>query len=228
MRVRTKDKQHMSHLLRIELPDVPGSLGSVATALGMAGANIEAIEIVEHRPGGTAVDDVYLDFHPGVMPDMVSAVQKLDGVRVLWVSRYSARGNLHLDLEAIEVMTNDPGRALHHLTHLLPRTFRSDWACVARLDGVEATCVEVTSNAPDLPAEASAWFALDHAQRIDVQDSWEGWSNTEAAAAPLTGVGRIVILGRHGGPEMLESELARLQHLATLTTSIELTAEPDG
>lgn len=180
----------MSHLLRIELPDVPGSLGAVATALGMAGANIESIEIVEHRPDGTAVDDVYLDFEPGVMPDMlVSAVQRLDDVQVLWVSRYSARGNSHLDLEAIEVMTNDPARALHHLTHLLPRIFRGDWACLAALKGSEVVCVERTSNAPDLPAEAITWFAFEHAQRIEVKDSWDGWHNTEVAAAPLSSVG---------------------------------------
>jgi hypothetical protein len=30
----------MSHLIRVALPDVPGSLGAVATALGLAGANI--------------------------------------------------------------------------------------------------------------------------------------------------------------------------------------------
>ncbi|MCW2770497.1 MAG: amino acid-binding protein, partial [Aeromicrobium sp.] len=37
----------MAFLLRVELPDVPGSLGTLATALGGAGADIEAIEIVE-------------------------------------------------------------------------------------------------------------------------------------------------------------------------------------
>lgn len=219
----------MSHLLRIELPDVPGSLGAVASALGMAGANIESIEIVEHRPDGTAVDDVYLDFKPGVMPDMlVSAVQKLDAVKVLWVSRYSAHGNSHLDLEAIEVMTNDPARALHHLTHLLPRTFRGDWACLAALEADEVVCVERTSNAPDLPPEAVTWFALEHAQRVEVEDSWDGWHNTEVAVAPLSGIGQVAVLGRHGGPAFLDSELARLQHLATLTTSIELTMEPES
>ena len=50
----------MAFLLRVELPDVPGSLGALATALGTAGADIEAIEIVEHRAGGVAVDDVLL------------------------------------------------------------------------------------------------------------------------------------------------------------------------
>ena len=40
----------MPFLLRVELPDVPGSLGRLATAIGEAGGDIEAIEIVEKRP----------------------------------------------------------------------------------------------------------------------------------------------------------------------------------
>jgi hypothetical protein len=56
-------------LLRVELPDVPGSLGQVATAIGEAGGDIEAIEIVEHRADGMAVDDVLLETAPGTMPD---------------------------------------------------------------------------------------------------------------------------------------------------------------
>ena len=40
---------------------------------------------------------------PGVMPDsLVSACNQLDGVQVLWISRYGAGGNLFLDLEAVE------------------------------------------------------------------------------------------------------------------------------
>src|SRR5262245_2468716 len=106
----------MSHLLRIELPDVPGSLGEVAAAIGLAGGNIEAIEIVEHRPDGTAVDDVFVELTGTVLPDMVvSAVQKLDGVHVLWVSRYAAGGNLHLDLEAMELISEDPANAVAQL-----------------------------------------------------------------------------------------------------------------
>ncbi|HEY3004627.1 MAG TPA: ACT domain-containing protein, partial [Kribbellaceae bacterium] len=49
-------------LLRLILPDRPGSLGTVASALGEVGADIHAIEIVEHRrDDGTAVDDVVVD-----------------------------------------------------------------------------------------------------------------------------------------------------------------------
>ena len=37
----------MPFLLRVELPDVPGSLGRLASAICLAGGDIEAIEIVE-------------------------------------------------------------------------------------------------------------------------------------------------------------------------------------
>ncbi|MGH3371544.1 MAG: ACT domain-containing protein, partial [Nocardioidaceae bacterium] len=107
----------MPYLLRVELPDVPGSLGRVATAIGEAGGDIEAIEIVEKKVAdGTAVDDVLLETAPGVMPDsIVSACTHLDGVTVLWISRYGAGGNLFLDLEAVEQLTASPHSALDEL-----------------------------------------------------------------------------------------------------------------
>ena len=81
----------MAFLLRVELPDVPGSLGALATALGGAGADIEAIEIVERQSSGRVVDDVLLELPPRLMPDaLITACHKLDGVRVHWISRYNA------------------------------------------------------------------------------------------------------------------------------------------
>ena len=102
----------MPFLLRVELPDVPGSLGRLASAIGEAGGDIEAIEIVEKRLDGTALDDVMLDTVPGIMPDtIVSACNALDGVRVVWISRY-ASGGLVLDLEAVEELTSAPAACL--------------------------------------------------------------------------------------------------------------------
>lgn len=221
----------VSHLLRIELPDVPGSLGNVATAIGLAGGNIEAIEIVEHRADGRAVDDVFVELTGAVLPDMVvSAVQRLEGVHVLWVSRYAAGGNLHLDLEAMETITESPADAVHQLTVLLPRTFRSDWAMVVELDDGRLVCRERTASAPDLPTAARAWVPLDKAVRPPTT-GWPDWSDTEVAAAPLGDGARLVVFGRRGGPEILDSELARLGYFAALTASIEasaIDAEADG
>jgi hypothetical protein len=141
----------MPYLLRVELPDVPGSLGRVATAIGEAGGDIEAIEIVEKAHTGTAVDDVLLETAPGVMPDsLVSACNQLEGVRVLWISRYGAGGNLFLDLEAVESLTQNPNTALDELINLLPITFRADWALRVRRTDAGVKILHGTSAAPDV------------------------------------------------------------------------------
>ena len=213
----------MPYLLRVELPDVPGSLGRVATAIGEAGGDIEAIEIVEHRPDGTAVDDVFLEMAYGVMPDsVVSACNMLDGVHVLWVSRYAAGGNVFLDLEVIEQITQNPSAALDELVDLLPVTFRADWA--VRLCRTESGVKQVhgTSAAPDLGDDQAGWLPLTRAARLPVDDAWHQLSGNVVAGAPLE-TDEIIVLGRRGGPDILDSEVARLQHLAALAVTIRRT-----
>ena len=203
----------MPFLLRVALPDVPGSLGRVATAIGEAGGDIEAIEIVEKRHDGTAVDDVLLEMAPGVMPDsVVSACNQLDGVEVIWISRYAAGGNLFLDLEVVEELTANPGSALDTLVGLLPVTFRVDWAArlVRTADG---SAVEMATGAAP---QDIAWADLRIAQRLAASGD-DGV--TLHCAAPLGDDG-LVVLGRDGGPEFLDSELARLGHLVALAASI--------
>lgn len=209
----------MAFLMRVELPDVPGSLGALASAIGAAGGNIEAIEIVEHRHDGVAVDDVLLDMASTVMPDtVVSACHRLTGVRVQWISRYAAGASLRMDLEAVEVLTVDPGAARERLVELVPVTFRCDWAVGLRRtpDGVVVTAS--TDAAPDLPVEHDQWVGLRTAQHLP---SVPAWGDTAVlAAVPVGGPEESLVLGRRGGPEILSSELARLAHLAALAASI--------
>src|SRR3712207_7863951 len=54
----------VSHLLRLVVPDRPGILGAVATALGEAGIDIVSVDVLE-RGGGVAVDDIVVDLPPG-------------------------------------------------------------------------------------------------------------------------------------------------------------------
>lgn len=212
----------MPYLLRVELPDVPGSLGRVATAIGEAGGDIEAIEIVQkNADSATAVDDVLLETAPGVMPDsIVSACQQLDGVHVMWISRYGAGGNIFLDLEAVEALTGTPHSAIDELVDLIPITFRADWgARVRRTDaGLEIT--HRTSAAPERVDGDADWFPLSKPALLEVPEAWEGWRSTIVAAAPLGDKDEIVLLGRRGGPAVLDSELARFGHLAALAVSI--------
>jgi hypothetical protein len=196
-------------LLRVELPNVPGSLGRVASAIGAAGGDIEAIEIVEKRHDGTAVDDVLLDMVGGAMPDsVVSACTAVEGVRVLWISRYLAGGNLFLDLEVVESLTSEPETALDRLVELLPVAFRCEWAARARTvpDG---SLLELASEGAPPHLDIKPGRGL---YRQTIGDDL-------VAVAPVSQK-RMVVIGRRGGPEFLDSELARFGHLVALAGSI--------
>jgi hypothetical protein len=209
----------MSYLLRVELPDIPGSLGRLATAIGSAGANIDAIEIVGRDvTAGVAIDDVFINPDAEVMPDsIVSACNSLDGVQVLWISRYAAGGNLFLDLEAVESMTQDPAKAVERLVDSLPTVFRVDWGVHLRRDGEAAHVVHGTPAAPSEIPEKIVWPAnLEKAHRVDVP---EAWADLVVAGTPLS-ADELVVVGRRGGPEFLDSEIARLAHLSAMAASL--------
>ena len=72
-------------LLRVRLPDRPGALGAVASALGTIGADINLVEIVE-RHDGVGVNDFILDLPPDqTVGSLVAACDSLPGVEVQWV-----------------------------------------------------------------------------------------------------------------------------------------------
>lgn len=200
----------MPFLLRVELPDVPGSLGRVATAIGEAGGDIEAIEIVEKTSHGTAVDDVLLEIVPGTMPDsIVSACSELDGVRVIWINRYAAGGNLFLDLEVVEEITLHPEEAHHRLLGLIPVSFRVDWGVRLRRTPTGVEIVDHTEAAPD----SVEWADIAQPTRLEAADE-----NLVLCGVPVGD--ELYVVGRRGGPEFLDSELARIGHLVNLATSI--------
>ena len=212
----------MAFLLRLELPDVPGSLGAVATALGSAGADIEAIEIVERRSDGRVVDDVLLELPPTVMPDaLVTACHGLDGVAVQWISRYTAGANLSLDLEAIEQFTAEPSRAIESMVEVLPTTFRSDWAVAFELvAGGEISLRAASSTAPELVPTVAVWAGIGGPQLLPSIDEWPSTVLAGAPGKDRDGNPFVVVLGRHGGPEFLASEVIRFGHMVSLAASV--------
>ena len=207
----------MSYLLRVALPDVPGSLGRLASAIGSAGGNIDAIEIVE-RSDGRAVDDVFLAAETGVMPDsIISACTSLEDVEVLWISRYGAGSNLTRDLEVVEAMTSAPAVARDTLVDLLPATFVVDWAVRVRREGDAAKILHGTPAAPTEVPDRLRWPAdLARGHRIDVSEA-----DTDLLVAGCAlGDDEMIVIARRGGPEILDSEIARLSHLSALGASI--------
>jgi hypothetical protein len=72
-----------------------------------------------------------------------------------------------------------------------------------------------------VPPEAEQWVGIEKPQHLPPLAAWE---STVLGAAPVGSPDEVVVFGRRGGPEILESELARLAHLAALAASISAAA----
>lgn len=205
-------------LMRVALPDQPGTLGAVASAVGTVGADIRSVEIVG-KQDGQAVDDFMLDLPNGAMPDnLVSACTAIEGVRVLWFSRYPEGGGLESDIEALERMQQTPDQAPEILTESAPLVFHCHWALL--IDAEQRTVTFSSQMAPDLTPEGMAALdPIDQTHSVELETDWlPSWGETTVAVAPV-GPQRSIVIGRQGGPAFLASELARLKHLSGLAAA---------
>lgn len=202
-------------LLRVALPDRPGSLGAVATAMGTVGADIQAVEIVE-KYESYAVDDFMVEVPHGTLPDaLVTSCNGIAGVEVLWFSHYPVGWGLQADVAVLDDMTESPERAEQILTEAAPVVFRVNWA--AQVDQTDGRIVTRTPMTPDVPL-----LPLDHLGPLsevrgsELPAGWlPGWPELLIASAPFK-QGTALVLARNGGPPFIKSELARLRHLAAL------------
>lgn len=204
-------------LMRISLPDRPGSLGSVASAVGGAGADIRAIEIVD-RTDGVVIDDFMIHIPPETFPDtIISACHVIPGVRVEWISRYPEGDGLVPDLVTLERMTEDPVAAGSTLTQAAPAVFHTSWAVLITTTP-KPVLLHGTDLAPEFTTdELEPLGPFDTERCLDLPEGWlTGWGEATVAMAPIRG-DRAILIGRQGGPDFLGSELARLKHLAALT-----------
>lgn len=221
----------MSFVLRLVLPDRPGSLGAVATALGLVDADILAMDIVERSPG-VAVDDLVVALPSGRQPDvLITAAETVPGVRVESVRPDPGVAGRHREWELVEAITADPAHAVQALATMLPQVLRAGWAVVVRVspDGDRAGHGRIEllaggGGVPDLDAVHPGWAPVREPAVLDGEAEWvpQDWKDigTEMAVAPLWSPDVAVIVGRPGGPAMRASEVSRLAHLAGLVTVV--------
>ncbi|MGN6610023.1 MAG: ACT domain-containing protein [Jatrophihabitans sp.] len=212
----------MSHLLRVALPDRPGALGAVATALGSVGADILSIDVIERSPGH-AVDDIVVELPPGRLADsLITAAATVEGVRVESIRPYAGTIDPHRELELLEHLADDPGNSLALLADGVARIFRAGWALV--LDTPVSGRASVLARggaAPEDDAVSAPWWPPEPARMLEAGDDWAdpAWARlgTELAVAPLGKLGLLV-----GRPALrwLPSELIRLQHLAAIAATV--------
>jgi hypothetical protein len=214
----------VSFLLRVVLPDKPGSLGAVATALGNAGADILGVDVVE-RADGHAIDDLAVELPAGRPPDvLITAAESVPGVEVESVRPHSGRLDTARELALIEEITNDPKEGLPLLAEGVPRIFRAGWAIVVVREGTRSYRLAQSTAAPETVAADLPWLPLERTVVIDPEVQWvpTPWTalDTELAAAPLGLAPRALVVGRPGGPAFRPSELARLTHLTGIIATV--------
>lgn len=215
-----------SYLLRVQLEDRPGSLGSLAVALGSVGADILSLDVVE-RVTGYAVDDLVVELPPGIMPDMViTAAERLEGVRVDTIRPHTGLLEAHRELELIDhiAAADERDAKLQVLADEAPRVLRVGWCTVVRLTESGLERVVGSPGSPETQAQSAPWLPLAHAEALDGTADWvpQVWRDmdTTLAAAPLGQPHIAVVLGRPGGPLFRPSEVARLGYLAGIVATI--------
>ena len=215
-----------SYLLRVQLEDRPGSLGSLAVALGTVGADILSLDVVE-RGSGYAVDDLVIELPAGAMPDtLITAAEGLHGVRVEAIRPHTGLLEAHRELELIDhVAAAGPRQAkLQMLVDEAPRVLRVGWCTVVEHSAAGPHRIAGSPGAPETQAAATPWLPLSHAAALDATEDWvpQLWRDmdTTLAAAPLGGPCTAMVLGRPGGPHFRASEVARLGYLAGIVATL--------
>ena len=216
----------MSYLLRLVVPDRPGLLGAVATALGTAGIDIVSVDVLE-RGGGVAVDDIVVELPRDRVPDsLITAATSVPGVQVESLRPFAGPLDTHRELDLLEALARAAeGTAVKLLAAELPRVFHSGWAAVVHAHGDGGCAVLAASDAaPALEGMRLPWLPLTSPLLLPSEDDWlpERWQEMaiEMMAAPFGSPDTAVLLGRSGGPAFRRSELLRLAHLTGIATTV--------
>ena len=218
----------MSYLLRVVLPDRPGMLGAVATALGEAGGDIISLDVVERGPDG-AVDDLLVELPPGGLADrLITSAQSVPGVIVESLRPYFGAADLHRDLDLVDQLAAHPEQGLRLYVDHVPGIFRAGWVVVARVVDGRTEVLASSSAAPDLTELALPWVPLSAGRRMATTEAWvpPAWDRlgVELAAVPFGEPGTVALVGRPGGPLFRPSEVLRLAHLAGITATVHAAA----
>ncbi len=214
----------MTYLLRVKLPDRPGSLGSLAVALGSVHADILSLDVIE-RGDGYAVDDLVVDVPPGSLPDtLITAAENLSQVHVLSIRPYTGVLDTHRELELIDRVAAASHDRLQVLVDGAPRVLRVGWSVVVATGEQGPFHLVESSGAPETHAPNMPWMPLTHPAALDSDAEWvpQVWRemDTRLAAAPLGSTGTVLMLGRPGGPDFRPSEVARLGYLAGIVATV--------
>jgi hypothetical protein len=191
--------------VRVTLPDRPGALGQVARTLGVAGADIVQVVVLE-RLGGRAVDDFTVVWPGAARIDrLLAGLSAIPGVQVdgMWRAIGSPT-NGGQDAELLAQVAGNANDGLATLVDAVPGLLAADWAAAAVVPADWAARSGSASGAGCAggePAVAYAsWRAPAPLQLPEVTPlrarALDGPAGTHYAAAPFGRAGLVLMVAR--------------------------------
>ena len=205
--------------LRVTLPDRPGALGSLAAALGRAGADIQSISIIE-RDSFDAVDDIVFSLaDTSTMDDVYETLCSVAGI---WVE------SLHKEVRAsgltgatallAHVAGAHPAAEWRVLVDELPGVLGAAWAAIWPSDGTQPPTAS-SAGAPTVPPIGLESIQGPVSTTAGVLWSTSGSSVLEVAIVPF-GSAHALGVARSEGPPFRDTELQILQHVADVAAAL--------
>jgi len=198
--------------IRVRVPDRPGSLGRVASAIGTSAGDIAGVDVL-HSEGGQALDDVVVRVRDGAhLRRVLDGLALVPGVTVDGVHSPEPPSTGHADLQLVAQVLARPARALQTLVDGAPAALGVDWAAIVQDpgDGAGARVLSASTAAPEGLPPVTGAFRL-RPLTLELPDG----STHQAALVPLDGCPLGLLVAR-AGLAVHTSELWRLAQLATV------------
>ena len=204
---------------RLSVPDRPGMLGRVASAIGTAGADIVSVDVLESS-SGRALDDVLAQIRDAHEVERVRrALLGVSGVQVIAVQHPVPPASGHTELELLaqvtaQIVTRQVGAADQGLRTLVdgaPGALGADWAVLMEFAVPHEPGV-VIGMSPRCPGADHAQFGTPlrlATVRVGPPHSDDPYAG--AALVPLGSRPLGLLLVRETGPAYHRAELWRLE-----------------
>lgn len=202
--------------LRISVPDRPGSLGRVTSAIGSAGGDIAKVNVLESE-AGRALDDVFVTVRDVAhLSRLTRTVGALAGIIIQGVQHPAPPATGHTDLELVQQVLSQPDRALQTLVDGAPGALGCDWAALLEFgaDGSQSAVLAASGRAPDV--EGIIVSAPLRLGAVRVIDPATDLPYSGAALVPLVGIPVGLLLVRESGVDFHRSELWRFGPLGAI------------
>jgi hypothetical protein len=197
--------------VRVTLPDRPGALGQVARTLGVSGADIVQVVVLE-RLGGRAVDDFTVVWPGAARVERLKAgLAAIPGVQVdgVWRAIGAPVAGGH-DAELLAQIAGNPADGLAILADAVPGLLAADWAAAvvvppdwAVRGGLGAT--DVTGGGEPVLVSAS-WRAPAPLRLPEVTPlrarAMDDPDGTRYAVAPFARAGLVLVVTRMAGDDL--------------------------